>query len=240
MNLAEKVLNNVSLDPRIEDGIFSIEDNAHMDVLREYFVNHGIDEELARDYCNTVLEGKYPERQAYNQKGILVTFPTPEYKQKAIQRGTHFEKDPTKGQSNLFGGGQQAPQPGQQAPQAPVAPEPKPGEGAPKTSLPLSQAGGAPPPQSDTPKPDQPAPVPTTTAAPQQTQTPTTPVVEPEEPAPAPPPKSDAEKEADKQVIKTMLKGDDYMLERFSAFIAEHKNQLDGDLLEHINYRIRK
>jgi hypothetical protein len=46
-----------------------------------------------------VTEGKYPERQAYNADGLLVTFPTPEYKQRAIARGTHFEKNPKAGQA---------------------------------------------------------------------------------------------------------------------------------------------
>lgn len=55
-------------------------------------------------------KGKHPERQAYNKNGILVTFPTPEYKARAIAKGTHFEKNPKAAQSNLFGGGQQAPQ----------------------------------------------------------------------------------------------------------------------------------
>jgi hypothetical protein len=50
---------------------------------------------------NNVLEGKYPERQAYNAKGILVTFPNPEYKTAALARGTHFEVDPKKAQSNI-------------------------------------------------------------------------------------------------------------------------------------------
>jgi hypothetical protein len=62
-----------------------------------------------------MLEGKYPERQAYNTNGILVTFPTPEYKQKAIARGTHFEENPKRGQANVFTGDEQPEQPsGQQ------------------------------------------------------------------------------------------------------------------------------
>src|SRR5690348_4942246 len=100
--LLEKIINDVSLDERISDGMFNIEENSHMDALREYLSNKGIDEDSIKSFSNRVVEGKYPERQAYNAKGILVTFPTPEYKQDAIKRGTHFEKDPTKGQSNLF------------------------------------------------------------------------------------------------------------------------------------------
>ena len=70
-----------------------------------------------------VTEGKYPERQAYNADGLLVTFPTPEYKQRAIARGTHFEKNPKAGQAApIF---QQPAQPTAQ-PQQPQQAEPQP------------------------------------------------------------------------------------------------------------------
>ena len=69
---------------------------------------------IVNQYLNKMLEGKYPERQAYNSNGILVTFPTPEYKQKAIQRGTHFEENPKKGQANVFTGDEQPEQPSAQ------------------------------------------------------------------------------------------------------------------------------
>lgn len=211
-SIIEKILNDVALDPRITDGIFSLEENSHMDVLREYLINKGIEKEIVREYTNLVLDGKYPERQAFNQNGILVTFPSPEYKARAIKRGTHFEKDPTKGKPNIFGGGEQG---SQQAPQSPAsAPAVKKGgENAPqpKTNLPLSQAGDAGAPQPETPQPESPAPA--TVAAPQQVQTPQEPVVNPEEPAPPPPPATPEEKEANKSAIKKMLKGDDYMLE---------------------------
>jgi hypothetical protein len=217
-SIIEKILNDVSLDARIQDGIFSLEENSHMDVLREYLVKKGIDEEAVREYTNLVLDGKYPERQAYNQNGILVTFPTPEYKQRAIQRGTHFEKDPTKGKPNLFPG-QAAPDGGEQAPQS--SPQQPAQAGAqPKTNLPLSQAGGAPIPQPDTPDKSQPEAPPATVAAPQQAATPQAPpMVEPSEPTPPPPPPSPEEKEANKAAIKKMLKGDDYMLEQVVHFL---------------------
>ncbi len=213
--LLEKIINDVSLDERVSNGMFSIEEDAHMDALREYLSKKGLDEESVRSFSNRVLEGKYPERQAYNAKGILVTFPTPEYKAEAIKRGTHFEKDPTKGQSNLFGGG------GNPAPASPKAGESdkkEPAPAQPKTSLPVSQA-------TDTPSPDgdvsaQPVQA-QTTAAPKQKPV-STPVDEPaKEPTDLPPPpqKSPAEKEADKNAIKTMLKGDDYMLEEVAEFV---------------------
>ena len=206
--LLDKILSEVSLDHRVSNGMFNIEENDHMEALRDYLSKKGIDEESIRTFSNRVLEGKYPERQAYNANGILVTFPTPEYKKEAIKRGTHFEEDPTKGQSNLFGDPKPAsPPPAKKDKEEPA--EEKPSQ--PKTNLPVSQAGsqGA----DETPAP---APQPQTTAAPQQTPSGTPEALPTKEPTelPEPPTKSPAEKNADKQAIKTKLKGDDYMLEQ--------------------------
>ena len=214
--LLEKIINDVSLDERVSNGMFNIEEDAHMEALREYLFKKGIDEQSVREFSNRVLEGKYPERQAYNAKGILVTFPTPEYKLDAIKRGTHFEKDPTKGMSNLFSN------PSKSKPKPPTAggdtdkEEPAPSQ--PKTSLPVSQATTEPTPSGDDSSQEV---QPVTTAAPQQTpvSSPTAePVKEPTE-LPLPPPKSPTEKEADKNAIKTMLKGDDYMLDEVVDYI---------------------
>jgi hypothetical protein len=168
---------------------------------------------LVNEFSNLVLEkGQYPERQAFNQKGILVTFPTPEYKADAIKRGTHFEKDPTKGQSNLF-----SDQPKSQAPESTPPSKEPPKTSEPKTSLPVSQASTTP---SGTDSPETTNIQPQTTAAPQQTPVSTPaaePVKEPTElpPVIAPP----AEREANKVAIKAMLKGDDYMLEQIIDFV---------------------
>ena len=211
--LVEKVLNDVSLDPRIVDGMFNIEENLHMDVLREYLSKKGIEESVVVEFSNKVVEGKYPERQAYNAKGILVTFPTPEYKQAAIERGTHFEEDPTKKPSNVFQTSTPAAAP-KQPKNEPVANT--------KTNLPLSQTSSTP---SDTPEPtsgpaepktvEEPSSAPEpeqTTAAPQQSSIEPEQSIEPTE-LPPPPIKSPEEKDADKEAIKQMLKGDDYMLD---------------------------
>ena len=217
--ILDKILNEVSLDNRVKDGVFNIEENDHMDALREYLGNRGLDEESIREFSNRVLEGKYPERQAYNAKGILVTFPTPEYKANAIKAGTHFEKDPTKGASNLF---QEPviknPTPPPEDKEKPDSP-PKDKSSEPKTNLPVSQA--APPASDDTPSEPVQA---QTTAAPQQTpMAPGAPpeAVEPTELPPAPI-KSPAEREANKNAIKTMLKGDDYMLEEVVQWLIHH------------------
>ena len=230
-NIFEKVLNQISLDSRIEDGIFTFEKNNHMDVLREYFIDRGVDESIVIEYCNTVLEGKYPERQAYNAKGILVTFPTPEYKADAIKRGTHFEEDPTRKAQNVF----QSSTPGS-------APK-KPADDGGKTNLPLSQTNSVPP-ASDVSTPAAPAapsnaPEPVsvpaaTNVAPQQSPEPVVPVAEPTKlpPVPIKPPE---EREANKNVIKKMLKGDDYMLETMIDWFLYNAPE---KLLEEIKKRI--
>lgn len=99
-NVSE-ILSDVCLDERVENGIFDMANNVHMNILREKLAGAGFAFNETVEMSNKVLEGKYPERQAYNAKGILVTFPNPEYKKAAIARGTHFEEDPTKGQSNI-------------------------------------------------------------------------------------------------------------------------------------------
>jgi hypothetical protein len=93
-NIVDRVFAEVCLDERIKDGIFKLEEEEHMNALRDYFLKKGITKEAAAHVTNRMVEGRFPERQAYNKDGILVTFPTPQHKSKAIQRGTHFEKNP--------------------------------------------------------------------------------------------------------------------------------------------------
>lgn len=110
-----EALEKASTDISIENGIFDISKQEHIEILRGHLLESNIDSKTVNQYLNKMLEGKYPERQAYNTNGILVTFPTPEYKQKAIERGTHFEENPRKGQANVFAGDEQPEQPsGQQ------------------------------------------------------------------------------------------------------------------------------
>lgn len=229
--ILDKILNEVSLDNRVKDGVFNIEENDHMDALREYLNKRGLDEESIREFSNRVLEGKFPERQAYNAKGILVTFPTPEYKADAIKAGTHFEENPVRSKSNLF----QEPNASSKAPAVPPpkedVPDTKP-KSEPKTNLPVSQS----PPSAldDTPSASVQA---QTTAAPQQIPVASGAPPEAVEPTELPPPelKSPAEKEADKAAIKTMLKGDDYMLEEVVQWII-HKGP--PHLLESIKRKL--
>lgn len=97
-----EALEKASTDNLIENGVFDIYKQEHIELFREYLFESNLDSDTITFYLNKMVEGKYPERQAYNVNGILVTFPTPEYKQKAIARGTHFEENPRKGQVNVF------------------------------------------------------------------------------------------------------------------------------------------
>jgi hypothetical protein len=118
-NILDRVFNEVCLDERITDGIFQMENATHMDALRDYFLKKGVAREAAINVTNRMVEGKFPERQAYNKDGILVTFPTPQHKARAIARGTHFEKNPVPQVHN----------PEQEEPkQAPPGSNPEPGE----------------------------------------------------------------------------------------------------------------
>ena len=99
----DHILNEVCLDERIPDGIFKMDENEHIEVLRDKLVECGnlsFNESIG--ITNKMLEGKYPERQAYNKDGILVTFPTPQHMQRAMNRGTHFKEDPSKPPENVF------------------------------------------------------------------------------------------------------------------------------------------
>lgn len=199
--------------------------------------NLSVDE--AVDFVNDVSvlteKGKHPERQAYNKNGILVTFPTPEYKARALAKGTHFEKDPRAAQSNLFGGGQQAPSAATPSTAPAVPPTGAPAMDAGDTALPPSDSGQpqTPPAQKEIPEPGTPGgevpPAPVggtvggsvagTTATPAQGQLatePTTQAVAPSNVAsppatPTPPPvqKTPQEIAAEKEVIKQMLNTDD-------------------------------
>jgi len=144
-DILDKIFAEVCVDDRIPDGVFDMSNNVHMEVLRETLMdNYQVNINDAKVIHNKMVEGKYPERQAYNKDGLLVTFPTPQHKQKAISRGTHFEKDPTAGTPNVFGGEQPQGQQGQ-----PAAPG-----GAPAAPAGGAAPGGAPPSEEPSPSPE--------------------------------------------------------------------------------------
>ena len=114
-DICVKILDEIKIDPRLQPVIFDVCNDSHLSLYREYLVKEGFTYEETVSISNKLAEaGKHPERQAYNADGLLVTFPTPAYKQNAIQRGTHFEKNPKDAEINLF-----TPEPA--AAQAPVA-----------------------------------------------------------------------------------------------------------------------
>jgi hypothetical protein len=104
--IIEDLITECECDNRIETGIFEIHNADHLVVLSEHMVSHGISEEIIEEAIEamTMDEGKYPERQAYNKEGWLVTFPSKEYRDAAIKKRTHFSSDPThgKGGMNLY------------------------------------------------------------------------------------------------------------------------------------------
>ena len=121
-NILDRVFNEVCLDERVSDGVFKMEEASHMDALRDYFVKKGLTKEVATHVTNRMVEGKYPERQAYNRDGILVTFPTPQHKARAIARGSHFEKNPVPQVQQQRDAEKEEPK------QAPPGSKPEPGE----------------------------------------------------------------------------------------------------------------
>ena len=232
--IIDKILNDISIDPRITDGIFDINKNEHIGYLCEYLIGKGIEENVVYEFIRPLSErSKDPSviaRQAWNAKGLLITFPDISYKNDAIKAGTHFEKDPTHGNPNIFQNDKPP------ATEPPVAASNAAQSGPTKTSLPVSTSTATPPPLEkggeDTSEPAQPMPNAFTTAAPQQSPSSTE---EPSEPTELPPPQpiSSKEKEANKDVIKKILKGDDYMLESVVTYIVCNAPHL----IEEINKR---
>lgn len=90
------IINTACCDDRIENGIINLSNVNHLFILEEYLINNGFPVELVTEKLSKIIneKGNFPERQAYNKDGILVTFPNAEYKQRAIKKGTHFEKNP--------------------------------------------------------------------------------------------------------------------------------------------------
>ena len=103
-SLLNNLIRTLSVNKQIADGVFDVYNTAHIAILQEYL------EGVAPDMTNEISEaidcilkeaGKFPERQAFNKDGWLVTFPSIDYKRKAISRGTHFDTDPTHGRGGM-------------------------------------------------------------------------------------------------------------------------------------------
>lgn len=96
-NVLDSVFAEVCLDERISDGIFRMDETEHMNALRDYFIKRGITKEAAISVTNRMVEGRFPDRQAYRKEdGILVTWPSLKHKQKAMHEnpGKYVEQNP--------------------------------------------------------------------------------------------------------------------------------------------------
>lgn len=98
--IIDNIFSDVCLDSRIHDGIFRLDENEHMNALREYLIEEGgLTTEDAISITNGMLEGKYPDRQAYRKEdGILVTWPSPKHKANAMKEnpGKYTDENPKK------------------------------------------------------------------------------------------------------------------------------------------------
>ena len=100
-----RIIGEAALDARIPDGMVDLKNGDHIQVVAETMYDICENEEIVNEFVNTFInEGKYPDRQAFNKDGWLVTFPSKEYRDAAIKRGTHAISDPThgKGGMNLY------------------------------------------------------------------------------------------------------------------------------------------
>lgn len=97
------IINDVCCDSRIKDGVLRLELPEHVFVLQEYLEKAGFSIETVVNQTAKLFEaGRFPERQAYNKDGILVTFPSKEYRDRAVDKGTHFAENPKKNAGTLF------------------------------------------------------------------------------------------------------------------------------------------
>jgi len=97
------IINDVCCDSRIKDGVLRLEVPEHVFVLQEYLEKAGFSlETIVNNTAKLFEAGKFPERQAYNKDGILVTFPSKEYRDRAVDKGTHFAENPKKNVGTLF------------------------------------------------------------------------------------------------------------------------------------------
>lgn len=101
-NFIYNIITEASLDKRIPDGMVNLKNMEHLQVVAEAMYDACGDESIVNEFVDGFVdEGKYPDRQAYNKDGWLVTFPSAEYKQKALKKGTHFSSDPTRGKGGM-------------------------------------------------------------------------------------------------------------------------------------------
>lgn len=99
----KSLINDICCDSRIKNGVFDLRDTDHVFIFQEYLEKAGCDIDYIVSKTASLFEaGRFPERQAYNKDGILVTFPSKEYRDRAVNKGTHFAENPKKADTNIF------------------------------------------------------------------------------------------------------------------------------------------
>ena len=99
----KSLVNEIGCDSRIKNGTLDLKNEDHVFVLQEYLEKAGYNINEIVDKTAKLFEaGRFPERQAYNKDGILVTFPNKQYRDRAVTKGTHFAENPKKAQANIF------------------------------------------------------------------------------------------------------------------------------------------
>ncbi len=99
----KSLVNEIGCDSRIKNGTLDLKNEDHVIILQEYLENAGYDiNKIVEKTAKLFEAGRFPERQAYNKDGILVTFPNKQYRDRAVTKGTHFAENPKKAQTNIF------------------------------------------------------------------------------------------------------------------------------------------
>lgn len=99
----KSLVNEIGCDSRIKNGTLDLKNEDHVFVLQEYLEKAGYDiNEIVEKTAKLFEAGRFPDRQAYNKDGILVTFPNKQYRDRAVNKGTHFAENPKKAQANIF------------------------------------------------------------------------------------------------------------------------------------------
>ena len=99
----KSLVNEIGCDSRIKNGTLDLKNEDHVIILQEYLENIGYDiNKIVEKTAKLFEAGRFPERQAYNKDGILVTFPNKQYRDRAVTKGTHFAENPKKAQANIF------------------------------------------------------------------------------------------------------------------------------------------
>ncbi len=97
------LLDNICCDSRVVDGVPDLNNLDFCFILQEYLLKGGYSIDEVTERTAILFEkGNFPERQAYNTNGILVTFPSKEYRDKAVDKGTHFSENPKAVNPTIF------------------------------------------------------------------------------------------------------------------------------------------